>query len=123
MDFEVFAADNLQKDPSGRKAAGNARVSERPLYGKRGFFLPAGSHRPSGYGYAQGGHAPEVEGALAPYVTVYEVEHVPSALPAYPDHDLNYIADQPGLFRTRCFPWRIIASLRSAAITEACGWR
>lgn len=104
MDFEVFAADNLQKIRLGAKRPETpAYQSDRCMENEVFSYQLVHTARLD-MGTPKAAMRLEVEGALAPYVTVYEVEHVPSALPAYPDHDLNYIADQPGLFPDPLFP-------------------
>ncbi|QDP95906.1 DUF4091 domain-containing protein [Microlunatus elymi] len=39
-----------------------------------------------------------IAGSAAPYTKVYAVDLVPATLPAFPDHDENYLVDSPGLY-------------------------
>jgi len=40
-----------------------------------------------------------IESALAPFITVYMVKHIPSSMPAYPTlYDDNYLRTEPGLY-------------------------
>jgi hypothetical protein len=40
----------------------------------------------------------ELSGSAAPYASTYVVDLVPAMMPAFPDHDDNYLFDAPGLY-------------------------
>lgn len=63
----------------------------------------------------------QLDGPLAEYISVRQVQSVPSGFPCYRETDENYLTTEPGLFPDPLIPLPQRRFLPPAAIMAACG--
>lgn len=81
-------------------------VVPRPMEGERGASVFLGESASFQIAFRPppearvGAHTVEFDlaGSAAPYASIFAVDLVPAAMPAFPDHDDNYLVTSPGLY-------------------------